>query len=35
VDLDKYVGKKVKVFGQTLAAQKAAWLMDVGRVELQ
>lgn len=35
VDLDKYVGKKVKVFGQTMAAQKAAWLMDVGRVELQ
>ena len=35
VDLDQYVGKKVKVFGQTVAAQKAAWLMDVGRVELQ
>lgn len=35
VDLDKYVGKKVKVSGQTLAAKKAAWLMDVGRVELQ
>jgi hypothetical protein len=35
VDLDQYVGKKVKVFGQTMAAQKAAWLMDVGRVELQ
>lgn len=35
VDLDKYVGKKVKVWGQTMAAQKAAWLMDVGRVELQ
>lgn len=35
VDLDQYVGKKVKVFGQTLAAQKAAWLMDVGRIELQ
>jgi hypothetical protein len=35
VDLDQYVGKKVKVFGQTMTAQKAAWLMDVGRVELQ
>ena len=35
VDLDQYVGKKVKVYGQTMAAQKAAWLMDVGRVELQ
>ena len=35
VDLDQYVGKKVKVSGQTLAAKQAAWLMDVGRVELQ
>ncbi len=35
VDLDQYVGKKVKVFGETVAAQKAAWLMDVGKVELQ
>ncbi len=35
VDLDQYVGKKVKVYGQTMAAKKAAWLMDVGRVELQ
>jgi len=35
IDLDQYAGKKVKVYGQTMAAQKAAWLMDVGRVELQ
>ena len=35
VDLDQYIGKKVKIFGQTIAAKKAAWLMDVGRVELQ
>jgi hypothetical protein len=34
VDLDKYVGKQVKVWGQTQAAQKAAWLMDVGKVEI-
>ena len=34
VDLDQFVGKKVEVFGQTLKAQKAAWLMDVGRVKL-
>jgi hypothetical protein len=33
VDLDSFVGKKVKVWGQTMAAQKAAWLMDVGKVE--
>jgi len=35
VDLDEYVGKKVKVWGQTMAAKKAAWLMDVGKVEVQ
>lgn len=35
IDLNQYVGKKVKIYGQTMAAQKAAWLMDVGRVELQ
>ena len=35
VDLDEYIGKKVKVWGQTMAAKKAAWLMDVGKVELQ
>lgn len=35
IDLDQYVGKKVKIYGQTMAAQKAAWLMDVGRVEIQ
>lgn len=33
VDLDVFVGKKVKVWGETLAAQKAGWFMDVGRVE--
>lgn len=35
VDLSKYVGKKVKVWGQTLNAQKAGWFMDVGLVEIQ
>lgn len=35
IDLDKYIGKKVKVWGQTMAAKKASWLMDVGKVELQ
>lgn len=34
VDLDQYVGKKVKVYGQTVAAKKASWLMDVGKVEV-
>ena len=35
VDLDQYVGKKVKVWGQTFAAEKASWLMDVGKIEMQ
>ncbi len=35
VDLSKYIGKKVKVWGQTLQAQKAGWFMDVGLVEIQ
>ncbi len=35
VNLDEYVGKKVKVWGETLAAQKAGWFMDVGRLEVQ
>jgi hypothetical protein len=34
VDLDKYAGKKVKVWGQTMAAKKVSWLMDVGKIEL-
>lgn len=35
VDLSKYIGKKVKVWGQTYQGQKAGWLMDVGLVEIQ
>ncbi len=34
VDLSKYVGKKTKVWGQTQKAQKAGWLMDVGKIEV-
>lgn len=34
VDLSKYVGKKVRVHGETFAAQTAGWLMDVGLVEI-
>lgn len=34
VDLSKYVGKKVKVWGQTQTARTAGWLMDVGKVEV-
>ncbi len=35
VDLSLFVGKKVKVWGQTQKAQTAGWLMDVGRVEVE
>lgn len=33
IDLDQFVGKKVQVWGETLGAKKAGWLMDVGRVK--
>lgn len=35
IDLDQYVNLTVKVCGQTMAAKKASWLMDVGRLEIQ
>lgn len=35
VDLNQFIGKKVKVWGQTQTAQKAGWLMDVGKVQVQ
>jgi hypothetical protein len=35
VDLDEFVGHKVTVWGETFAAQKAGWLMDVGRVKVE
>ncbi len=34
VDLSDYIGKKVKVWGQTINSQKAGWFMDVGLVEV-
>lgn len=34
VDLSKYTGKKIKVWGQTQKAQHAGWLMDVGKIEV-
>ena len=34
LDLDLFIGRKVQVWGQTFAAQKAGWLMDVGRVKV-
>ncbi len=34
VDLSLFVGRKIKVWGETQKAQKAGWLMDVGKVEV-
>ena len=34
IDLDQFENRKVKVWGETFAAQKAGWLMDVGRLEV-
>lgn len=34
IDLNQFIGRKVKVWGQTFEAQKAGWLMDVGRLEI-
>lgn len=34
IDLASFVGRKVKVWGQTFDAKKAGWLMDVGRLEI-
>ncbi len=35
VDLDAYAGATVNVCGQTMAARKVSWLMDVGRLEVK
>jgi hypothetical protein len=32
VNLEQFIGKCVEVWGETFAAQKAGWLMDVGYV---
>jgi len=33
VDLNQFLGMCVKIWGETFAAEKAGWLMDVGWVE--
>lgn len=33
LDLDQFVGKKVKVQGETYGSSQVGWLMDVGKVE--
>jgi hypothetical protein len=34
LELDKFVGKKVKIWGKTYDSEKAGWFMDVGRIEV-
>lgn len=34
LDLDEYVGKNVKVFGETFSSTDVGWLMDVGKIEI-
>jgi hypothetical protein len=34
IDLDKFVGKNVTVWGETIKAKSAGWLMDVGKIKV-
>lgn len=34
IDLGGFVGKKVRVWGQTLASKKVGWLMDVAKIQV-
>ena len=34
IDLSSFTGKKVEIWGQTLASKKAGWLMDVAKVQI-
>lgn len=34
IDLQSFVGKKVTVWGETLSAKKAGWLMDVIKIKV-
>ncbi len=34
IDLDQFIGRKVKIWGETMAAEKAGWFMDVGKLEV-
>jgi len=34
VDLDQFLDRKIKIWGETFEAQKAGWFMDVGRLEV-
>lgn len=34
IDLESFAGKKVQIWGQTISARNAGWLMDVGKVKV-
>lgn len=34
IDLEQYVGKQVMVWGETISAKQAGWLMDIGRIKI-
>ncbi len=34
IDLQSFVGKNVKIWGETLSAKKAGWLMDVAKIKV-
>lgn len=34
VDMQGFVGKKVKIWGETISAKEAGWLMDVGKIKV-
>ena len=34
IDLQSFVGKKVEVWGETLASKKAGWLMDIVKIKV-
>ena len=34
IDLQSFIGKKVQVWGETISARKAGWLMDVSKVKV-
>ncbi len=34
IDLQSFVGKKVEIWGETLASKKSPWLMDVAKIKI-
>lgn len=34
LDLDQFIGQKIQVWGETNKAQKAGWLMDIGKIKI-